>query len=271
MIPIQILPISKSHIKGLNQLPPDSWEFDYESFLRNFLSAEFFYAFVMIQGERVVGTGNVFISGKVGWLANIVIAKESRRQGLGFRMTKFLVDFLQQKGSETQLLIATQLGEPVYRKIGFQKVTDYLGFESVVDTVVDYASPIRKLTDSDLESLYQLDQKTNGEHRSHLLVRYYKSGFGYFDEKDKLLGVYLPDFERGLVLATVPKAGIALLKIKHAQKGKRTMLPIENQSGIDFLEKSGLRKGTTFSRMILGKPIPWNPHFIYSYGSGYCG
>jgi hypothetical protein len=46
---------------------------------------------------------------------------------------------------------------------------------------------------------------------------------------------------------------------------------IENQEGINFLEKQGLKKGAKCSRMILGKQNRWNPQYIFSYGGGYCG
>ena len=51
----------------------------------------------------------------------------------------------------------------------------------------------------------------------------------------------------------------------------RTLLPIENKDGINFLENSGLKKGTSCVRMALGKENKWKPNYIYSYGSGYCG
>lgn len=49
------------------------------------------------------------------------------------------------------------------------------------------------------------------------------------------------------------------------------MLPIENREGINLLMKNGLKKGDKCSRMVLGKENKWNPNYIYSYGSGYCG
>ena len=263
--------LKTSEIPKLNNFPPKDWAFDYEAFLRDFLKEDYFYAFVMIQDEEIIGTGNVLLKGKIGWLANIIIGEEYRGRGLGFEMTKFLVDFLKSKGCETQLLIATELGEPVYQKAGFRKVTDYQCFDSEIDQNIHPVDSIRKLEDSDIKEVCRLDQNANDEDRRHLIKRYYKAGRGYFNPENELLGFYLPNFGRGLVISIDKEAGLELLKLKHSEKGRRTLLPIDNQDGTDFLEKNGFRKGHSCSRMILGKEQKWNPQHVYSYASGYCG
>ncbi len=263
--------LKESDIIGLNSLPPASWQFEYEDFLKDFLKEDYFYAFVILEEEKIIGTGNVFLKDKVGWLANIIIDEKHRKKGLGFKMTKYLVDFLKDKGCETQLLIATELGEPVYQKIGFKKMTVYQSYETKVDEEFKYSNSIRALKDSDLEKVYQLDKDANAENRAHLIDKYYEGGLGYFTEENELLGFYLPHFGRGLVVSVDKEVGIELLKLKHSKKGKRTLLPIENEDGIDFFKKSKLLEGEQCSRMILGKDNNWNPRFIYSYGSGYCG
>ena len=263
--------LKESEIQGLNNLPPADWKFDYEEFLMDYIKDDFFYAFVMLQNDEIIGTGNVFLKNKIGWLANIIVTEKYRGKGLGSKMTKFLVDFLDEKGCETQLLIATELGEPVYQKIGFKKITDYLCFDSEQDYDLNYSNSIRELKHSDLDSLYTLDTEANGENRAHLIVKYYKTGLGYFNSNNEMQGFYLPDFGRGLIISKEKEAGIELLKIKHSRKGRRTLLPIDNREGIDFFENNGLKKGDKCSKMILGKENKWNPEHIYSYGSGYCG
>ena len=263
--------LTASEIDGLNKLPPIEWNYDYEVLLRDFINEDYFFAFIQIRDNNIVGTGNVFVRGKIGWLANIIVDKNQRRKGLGLEMTKFLVNFLENKGCETQLLIATKLGEPVYEKIGFKKLTEYQCFDSVKDNNLSMPNAIQRLKTSDLESIYKLDQETNGENRTHLLNKYCNNGLGYFNKDRELLGFYLPEFGRGLVLSRDEQAGMELLEVKHSKKGKRTLLPVENQTGIRLLEKMKLKKGVNCSKMLLGKENNWKPNFIYSYGSGYCG
>lgn len=263
--------LKQSDINGLNDLPPADWKIDYEALLKNFIKDDFFHAFVMVQDERIIGTGNVFLKGEIGWLANIIIDLNNRGKGLGHKMTKFLVDFLKEKKCETQLLIATELGEAVYQKLGFRKMTEYQCFDSVEDADYDFTNSIQELKDLDIENVYKLDRDANGENRTHLIDKYYENGVGYFNRDKELLGFYLPNFGRGLVISRETQAGIELLKLKHSKKGKRTLLPIENKDGINLLMKNGLKKGDKCSRMILGKGNKWIPTYIYSYGSGYCG
>lgn len=263
--------LQASDIPGLNKLKPVDWDFDFEAFTSKYFNDDFYYAFVLIKENSIVGTGNVFLKGKVAWLANIIIDEKHRGQGLGFEMTEFLVQFIKAKGGETQILIATKLGESVYKKVGFKKISEYKCFDIKLDAPTTTSESIRNLLPSDLEDVYSLDNEVNGEDRRHLLDKYYKTGLGYFDTGNKLLGIYLPDFAQGLILAKSDMVGLEFLKIKHSKIGQRTLIPIENKAGVGFLESFGDRVGTAASRMILGAENNWKPKFIYSYGGGYCG
>jgi hypothetical protein len=119
--------------------------------------------------------------------------------------------------------------------------------------------------------VYKLDEHANGENRIRLIDKHHSNGLGYFDKDNQLLGFYLPDFGRGLVISKDQKAGIELLQVKHAKAGMRTLLLTKNKEGIVLLESIGLQKGDTSARMALGKVNKWSPTNIYSYGSGYCG
>lgn len=263
--------LKENEINGLNVISPIDWKFDYEDFLRLYYREDYFKAFLIIQDDSIIGTGNVFLKDKIGWLANIIVDEKYRKKGFGFKMTKFLVDYLSNKGCETQLLIATELGEAVYQKNGFTKIADYQCYDSETAFDFKYSKSIRFLKSTDLEQVCELDFIANDEDRKHLIKKYYKSGLGYFNKQDVLVGFYLPEFGRGLVLSTTESAGLELLKIKHSKKGRRSLLPLENKIGIDFLDSIGLKKGMKSSRMILGKENLWKPAYIYSYGSGFCG
>jgi len=263
--------LQESDINGLNNLKPDDWNFDFEEFINKYFKDDFYYAFVIIHEKKIVGTGSVFLKAKIGWLGNIIIAKKYRGKGLGFEMTEFLVRFLKEQGCETQLLIATKLGESVYNRVGFKKISEYICFDLKLEEHNPISKSIRPLQKSDILAVYNLDFKANDEDRRHLLDKHYGTGFGYFNRDKELLGIYLPDFGNGLILSENEIVGFEFLKIKHSQTNQRTLIPIENTAGISFLESLGNRVGVTASRMIMGKENKWNPKYIYSYGGGYCG
>lgn len=260
-----------SDIERLTSLKPLDWDFDFAAFVHHYIDDDFYYAFVLLEGGSVVGTGSAFVQGSTGWLANIIVHKNHRGKGYGRAMTEFLVEFMTKKGCETHLLIATDLGAPVYRRIGFQKVSEYLCFDF---TLTGYQGPpnsIRRLQASDLEAVYQLDRAATDEDRLHLLNKYYDTALGYFGDTNDLLGFYLPDFARGLVVATTENAGIALLQLKHSRAGQRTMIPVKNKAGLAYLETVSQKTNVTALRMTLGKANKWKPTTIYSYAGGYCG
>lgn len=263
--------LKETDTPGLNSLSPQDWNFDYEGFLNLFSQDEYFYAFGLFQDGKIIGTGNVFLKGKVGWLANIIVDEKFRGRGYGMKMTVFLIDFLESKGCETQLLIATELGEPVYQKVGFKKITEYYRFDTEITYDYKRSNSIRELVDSDLKYLYELDKNANDEDRIHLLNKFSQNGLGYFSNDNELLGFYLPEFGQGLIISINQEAGKELLKLKHSKKGRKTMLPMHNQDGINFLMKTGLKAGNRCSRMVLGKQNNWTPEYIYSYAGGYCG
>ncbi len=263
--------LKRSDISGLNGLPPESWKFDYENFLNDFYNEPYFKAFGLIVENELIGTGNVLFRDKIGWLANIIVAQNWRGKGFGLKITDYLCNYLKEKGCETQLLIATPSGEPLYERIGFRKIAVYHSFETESDNKYEPIDYVRELSENNFESVVELDLYANGEDRRHLLKKFYKSGYGYFNSKNKLLGFYLPEFGRGLVLAIEKVAGIELLKLKHSKKGKRTLLPLDNEDGIDFFRSGKFKIGDTCCKMVLGRENEWNPNCIYSYGGGYCG
>ncbi len=263
--------LQEKDLKDLNKLKPIGWDFDFAAFVKGYKQHDFYHAFVLEMEGQIVGTGNIFLGDKVGWLANIIIDRTYRGRGLGYEMTAFLVEFLKAKKIETQLLIATELGEPVYKKVGFKKIGEYVCFDVHLENNRPISKAIRNLGPADLEEVYKLDKEANDENRRHLIDKHYKKGIGYFEDNNTLIGIFLPDFGRGLVVARSETVGLELLRIKHSKPSQRTMVPIENQKAINYLESIGSKTSVTASRMLLGKENKWNPTLIYSYGGGYCG
>ena len=182
-----------------------------------------------------------------------------------------MIDCLRNRNCETQALIVTELGEPAYKKLGFIKISEYLGFETENSRQIRLDKNIRRIEHNDLEQIISLDSITNNENRSHLIKKYYKNGWIYKNPNGQIVGFYLPDFGRGLIISKDVAAGLRLLDLKHSKKGKRSMIPVENQKGIEYFRKSGLKIGYKCSRMILGVNYNWQPEYIFSYGSGYFG
>src|SRR5262249_31195502 len=61
--------------------------------------------------------------GPVGWLGPIIVSPDYQRQGIGAALTRALIQHLGAQHCQTFLLIATDAGQPVYEKLGFQVET----------------------------------------------------------------------------------------------------------------------------------------------------
>lgn len=95
-----------------------SWQFDCDS--------DFCFPVKAMMGNEMVGIGNAIIYGNTAWLAHIIVHKQYRNNGIGSAVTKALIDLVCKTSCDTILLIATALGEPVYKKLGFDIQTKYV-------------------------------------------------------------------------------------------------------------------------------------------------
>ena len=267
---MSIRKLKKEDIPYVKDLPPEDWKFNYGQFLNLHFNRKYFYAVVYMHSGRIVGTGNAIIHDKTGWLANIIVLDTHRNKGIGTAITGHLMKYLEKKKCATQLLIATALGEPVYRKLGFKTDSMYRFFRIDQPLNIPNEKMIYTLHKSDLDELLVIDRKILGDDRSYLITRCYQNGLVY-KRNNRITGYYLPQMGRGPVIATDNAAGLLLLKIKHSEAGRRTAVPAENLKAIEYLRQNGFEHFNDCARMFIGKRLPWKPEHIFSYSHGYCG
>jgi hypothetical protein len=86
-----------------------------------------FMLYIGLYNNFPVATSLSFHSDGVYGLYNIGTLKEYRNKGIGFIMTHLPVEeILQKNNNEPIILQATSIGEPVYKKVGFNKVCDFV-------------------------------------------------------------------------------------------------------------------------------------------------
>lgn len=106
-------------IEQVRHLQPKGWD-DIKHFFRFFHEQSFCHPVVAIVNHKIVGVANGILNSGTGWLSHIIVDHDYRRRGIGYQLTEHIMEFLSSYGCKTQLLIATELGEPVYRKFGFK-------------------------------------------------------------------------------------------------------------------------------------------------------
>src|SRR3954451_12067074 len=69
--------------------------------------------------RRIVGAACCASFGRTGWIGALGVLQRARGRGVGAGLTEACVEWLRERGAETVLLHATDLGRPVYERVGF--------------------------------------------------------------------------------------------------------------------------------------------------------
>jgi GNAT superfamily N-acetyltransferase len=266
-VPLEIAPFTVQDLEIIPGLQPEGWPDIFPS-IEYYCKSNFCFPLKASLSEKVVGIGTVIVHGDTAWLAHIIVNPDHRNAGIGAAITKALIEMSYKHSCRTLLLIATALGEPVYKKFGFEVDTKYLFFDHGM--LVPQESPEISAFQRQYEkALFQLDRSVSGEDRRKLLSEHL-SHTQVIIEQNLLTGFYMPTLGEGLIIAESPTAGLTLMKLR-VTSTKKFCLPILNEHGIDFLNKNGFGEYRRASRMILGENLQWHGSKIYSRIGGNLG
>jgi GNAT superfamily N-acetyltransferase len=267
-----IRPLVHSEISQLHGFSPPDWNSDISIVMETHFHQSYFFPVAAEREGVIVGCGHGILNGNVGWLGNIFVLPEHRNKGIGKAITQYLVDFFHSKNCKSQLLVATVLGEPVYRKLGFQKSSSYIFFKRETSVVFDSQPNVRSIQDSQIPVIQKLDRVISGEDRFPLIKRFLSTArIVENQESDEIEGIYLPDYGQGLILARTEEAGISLMKVRLSQGKTNAVVPEANSAARQFLIEQGFHEHQTAPRMFLGKDVTWKETMVFNRGTGYCG
>jgi len=266
---MEIAPFDKADIEQLTALQEDDWA-DMKLAFTDYLHLSFCYPIKVQIDGRVVGIGATIVHQDVGWLGHIVVDSAFRGKGLGKRITEHLVDIGGTHNCKTIYLLATDMGAPVYEKVGFITETEYLLFKDIkLKSEFDESAHIHPYREDFKRQIARLDRTTSGEDRMFYIERFLANGFVYL--KDKVVeGYYLPDLGEGLLVAQTASAGLELTKL-HLKSHNRLMFPKNNLAVLDFLYRNGNKETENCRRMRLGKERPVKMENIYNRIAGNVG
>ena len=262
--------ITYNDLNEIRKLQPEGWPdivHEFEFYARK----NFCFPIKAIFDNKIVGVGTLIVFDNTAWLAHIIVDINYQNRGIGFQITEKLINNGSVKSIKTFLLIATELGLPVYKKLGFSIVSEYLYFRRDKPWRDFKLSPnIYPYKDSFDSIIFELDKEISGENRRLILADYLENSL-VFIENNSAIGFYLPDLGEGLILADNSDAGLELMKVKYS-KADKAVLPVQNYVGTEFLRQNGFTlSDTKGTRMILGKEIDWKPKQIFSRIGGNYG
>ena len=252
---------SVADIPQIKTLQPHNWG-DIIPNVRFYLNSSYCYLIVAVQDGVILGCGAAIQHQNCIWLAGIIVGDAHRGLGLGTMITSHLFEYARLR-SETIILIATDLGYPIYKRLGFQDDEVYTFFEE---------RPREQKTHSNIFSfdagftkdILQLDYEATGEWREQLLIPRLPNAHIYLQD-NQLLGFCIPDFGEGLALAQTAEAGQALMAFKASDRAIFA-LPKSNTNAISHALFLGnqLISDRKAIKMYWGKQLKWNP--LWQYG-----
>jgi len=211
-------------------------------------------------GGDIVGTTLLTASATVGWVGLVFVAPSMRGRGLGTTLTRAGLADLEASGCRSFLLAASQLGRPIYERLGFVAEGTYTRMRGPSRTG-ELDARVRPITPADVEKLAALDRRATGEDRAHLLRAL---PHGYCTE-----GGYALRRPSGLgpVIAESQIAGELLLDALLTTNSPAEVaitIPDANLAAKRHLTEAGLEPVATLPRMRLGDPVAWHPEKIWA-------
>ena len=271
-MPVEIKQYEKENTIIISKLFPKDWNFDFEKFISLHIDQKYFKGFTLSANNEPIGFGNLLIFGEVGWIGNIVVKKTFRGKGLGTSITNHLIETGKEAGVKTFILIATELGESLYKNIRFRTELNYEFYKrSESLKKFEISQNIRVASKKDFKKIVDLDFAVTGENRDEFLELFLSRTKLIYNSTGKLKGFFIENLGNGLIIANEPDYGLELLKVKLNANGQSVVIPETNFIAKDFLIKNRYKNYINAPRMILGKKHNWKSESVFSRGTGYCG
>lgn len=266
---MSIQKVLNKDIDGLRELQPEGWT-DIRQYFYYYSASEFCEPLKLTEGAKIIALGTTIRHQDSVWLAHIIVHPGFRNQGLGREIVVALLNNLNKETYKTIYLDATDLGYPLYKKLGFEIETEYvhLDGEHTDQYLIDpkYVIPYHAVFK---DQLLELDKLISGENRIRVLQEHLISSLLYVSEGN-LLGAYFPSLFDGFIMALDPLAGTELMKLRMRTKNS-ARLPISNQAAINFLLENAYKQVRTSKRMVLGEKRTWKDDGIFNRISGGLG
>ena len=238
-------------IAGWNQLSTD-WEC--------LLAAAPDGLFAAVEDDRVWGTASAVLHPpSLGWIGMILVHPNKRGRGIAAAFMETCIAHLRTRGAHTIKLDATDLGRPVYLKLGFR---DEQPIHRMTLDLPDVAKEVHARSQPPAW-LHDFDRAAFGSDRSALLSQLFLHGEAEFFESpggDRAAAFLRPGFHAaflGPVIASTTDAAKTVLQrlIARApvQRLVADIFPDHTESRRLF-EDLGFRTDRRLVRMTLGEP-----------------
>jgi hypothetical protein len=233
--------------------------------LRFSLASSSTQMFVGCRDGQIVSVAGGVSFGSTGWLGNVGVDYELRGQGLGLAISEMTVDWLHQARVETVLLTATDLGRPIYERLGFVDEGISYGVWEQRRPPVPGGRDAVAAERGQIEAAIRHDAGATGEDRRSYLTPFADRVFVPAGPGLEGYRVELP-WGGGPVIAADAEAARPLIAgVIYASPGSRLAFPEVNIQGAALAASLGFYLVRRVSRMRLGPPVQgFRPEQIYN-------
>ena len=123
-----------------------------------------------IDSEPVGTATTICYEDKIGWIGMVIVKPSHRGKGIGLKLLHGCIGYLKTR-VETIKLDATQMGEPLYLKLGFKP--EYTVTRLEVDISAGNG-PIDSYQNDSLSPIISFDEKIFGASREHVLEQLFR-------------------------------------------------------------------------------------------------
>jgi predicted N-acetyltransferase YhbS len=203
--------------------------------------------------------------GRTGWIGALGVLPDARRRGVGEALTRAASERLRARGAETVLLFATDMGRPLYERLGFEAEDTVTAWRGTAGTARSDVT-LRVLREDDRPALRALDRAATAEDRTAVLDALVPlSGLIAERRGDPVGWAVTSPWGAGVAICAADTlAGVALTAAAASGPGSNTMVaPDANLAAADALGRWGFAPTAAGARMRLGPDVAWRPEMQF--------
>ena len=131
-----LIELRKRQLIDEGQNPDVNMDQELVKFFNNHFADNTLVEWVAEEDGKIVGTAAILLfefppaftnpSGIKGYITNMFTVPEYRGQGLASELLKKVLDEARSRGVKNILLAASDMGKPVYKKVGFEEAGDWM-------------------------------------------------------------------------------------------------------------------------------------------------